>query len=161
MKAHLRTPSAAESKLATALEEQKALQTRLSELVIKIQAFREIVGDEKRAVGKAAPVSFERAVPHTAPEIKSPNLGEMPVSLTDAALWVVDRYGRETVLTSGEVKKKMEEHGYKYGGAHFSQGLLKTLTRLGKDRIDAEKKNGNWLFRSKQPTLWQSNQAAS
>ena len=74
---------------------------------------------------------------------------ELPESLTEAALWVINKFGRGSPLGTGEIRAHLAAQGYNGSGKNYTAILAITLKRLrDSGRIQGVKTGiGNWLYR--------------
>jgi len=74
---------------------------------------------------------------------------ELPESLTEAALWVINKFGRGSPLGTGEIRAHLAAQGYNGSGKNYTGILAITLKRLrDSGRIQGVKTSiGNWLYR--------------
>lgn len=119
------------------LAEKSALLAKIKKLDDKL----EVLGDLEGDMAEGPKENMRR--------VFAEDLGvQMPSQLTAACEWVVSKYGKDTALSTADVRKHLAAHGYTQDSKHYSVTLMKTLKRLTKDRIKGEKIGPNWSFRS-------------
>jgi hypothetical protein len=111
-------------------------EIQVAEIRAKIQVLDEVLEGQKKLTVEGANGGV------AAPEA-------LPEGLTDAALWIVNKYGKSAPVGMGEIKAHLSTHGYSASGKNYTGILSITLKRLRESkRVQAVKTGiGNWLYR--------------
>jgi hypothetical protein len=73
----------------------------------------------------------------------------IPEQLTAACEWIVRKHGVSAALSTGDVRRFLDQYGYKNESPNFPVTLMKTMKRLvDTSRIKGDKVGHNWEFRS-------------